>query len=86
LNQWTTKNKSSELLGLQAELTTLKHQFVALLADHDHLKKKETKSSTKPTTEPKPEEHEECIVNGEKLYHCSKCMTGCQWNKTQKTS
>ncbi len=86
LNQWTTKNKSSELLGLQAELKTLNHQFIALLADHVKLKNKETKPSTKPTSDPKPEENEERVVNGEKWYHCTKCMTGRQWNKTHKTS
>ncbi len=85
LIQWTTKNKSSELLGLQAKLTSLKHQFVAMLADHDKLKNKETKSSFKPTSDPKPEENEECIVNGVKWYHCTKYMLSHQWSKTHKT-
>jgi len=32
LGQWTTKNKASNLLGLQASLNTLKSQFTALLS------------------------------------------------------
>jgi hypothetical protein len=41
LGQWTTKNKTSDLLGLQASLDTLKSQFTALLSENTKLKSKQ---------------------------------------------
>jgi len=75
LQQWTTKNKSSDLLGLQAKFDTLQTQFMALLTKHTKLKNKQQQTN-KLTSAPKPEENEEQMVNGEKWYYCSKCMSG----------
>jgi hypothetical protein len=69
LGQWITKNKSSELLGLQAKLDLLQNQFVALMSEHTKLKnnsKPPPNTSTRPTGEPKLEENEERMVNGDK--------------------
>jgi hypothetical protein len=80
LGQWETKNKSSDLLGLQHS------QFVALLLEQSKLQNKQFSESNKPKGEPKPEENEEHTVNGEKWYYCTNCRTGRRWNKTHKTS
>jgi len=84
LQQWKTKNKSSDLLGLQAKFDTLQMQFTALAAEHAKLKTKQQQSN-KPTGAPKPEEKEERVVNGETWYYCSNCMSGRHWNKTHKS-
>ncbi len=84
LNQWTTRNKSSELLGLQAKFDHLQIQFAALLAAQ--AKHPKSPTSTRPTGEPKPEEQEERMINGEKWYYCTNCWSGRRWNKTHKTA
>jgi hypothetical protein len=89
LGQWTTKNKSSELLGLQSKFDVLQNQFCALLADHTKLKSQQlvpTPTSGKPTEPPKPEENEMRVVNGVTYYYCSQCWANCCWNKTHKTA
>jgi len=85
LQQWKTKNKSSDLLGLQAKFDTLQMQFTALAAEHTKLKTKQQQSN-KPTGAPKPEEKEERVVNGKTWYYCSSCMSGRHWNKTHKSA
>jgi hypothetical protein len=86
LGQWTTKNKASELMGLQAKLDLLQTQFVALMSEHTKLKQaSKPPPSNRPTGEPKPEEKEERTINGEKWYYCSKCFVARRWNKTHKT-
>jgi hypothetical protein len=87
LGQWMTRNKSSDLIGLQAEFDTLKLQFAALVAETKN-KNKETDQPPppkRPTGEPKPEENDERFFNGEVWYYCSKCYHGRSWNKTHKT-
>jgi hypothetical protein len=89
LGQWTTKNKSSELLGLQSKFDVLQNQFRALLADHSKLKSKQLvppPTSGKPTEPPKPEENETRIVNGVTYYYCSQCWANCHWNRMHKTA
>ena len=56
LQQWTTKNKSSDLLGLQAKFDTLQTQFMALLTKRTKLKNKQQQTN-KLTGAPKPEEN-----------------------------
>jgi hypothetical protein len=85
LNQWTTKNKTSELLGLQAKFDNLQIQFAALLAAQAK-NQKLPPTSNRPTGEPKPEEMEEQMINGKKWYYCTNCWSGCRWNKTHKTA
>jgi len=75
LSQWTAKQKSSDLLGLQAKINQLENQFIALSAENTKLKNK-VQSSARPSGVPKPEENEEHTVNG------SKCH---QWNTTHKS-
>lgn len=41
--------------------------------------------TNKPTGEPKPEEKEERMVNGEKWYYYADCMSGRWWNKMHKS-
>jgi hypothetical protein len=84
LGQWETKNKSSDLLGLQAKFDVLQSQFLALLSEHSKLQNKQLSESNKPKGEPKQEENEERIVNGEKWYYCMNCRTGRRWNKLTK--
>jgi outer membrane murein-binding lipoprotein Lpp len=84
LGQWTTKQKSSELLGLQAKIDHLQTQFMALAAENTKLKNK-VQSLTRPTGAPKEEENEKRTVNGVKWYYCSKCWSGRRWNTTHKT-
>ncbi len=86
LGHLSTKHKNSDLLGLQARFETLQMQFIALATEHNKLKNKQQPKSDKPTGEPKPEENEEWIVNGEKWYYCTNCWSGRRWNKTQKSS
>jgi hypothetical protein len=52
LGQWTTKNKSSELLGLQAKFDTLQVQFQALVAEQAKLKAKTQPTSQQPDGAP----------------------------------
>jgi hypothetical protein len=86
LGQWTTKNKASDLIGLQSKFDTLQVQFTALMAEHSKLKNKPAPVPTnRPTGNPKPEENEERMYNGEKWYYCSNCWSGRRWNKTHKT-
>jgi hypothetical protein len=86
LGQWTTKHKASELMGLQAKFDLLQTQFAALLSEHTKLKQaSKPPPSNRPNGEPKPEEKEERIINGEKWYYCSKCFIARRWNKTHKT-
>ncbi len=77
LGQWTTKNKSSELLGLQAEFDTLQVQFQALVAEQAKLKAKTQPTSQQPDGAPKPEENETRTIAGQTWYYCKKCMSGC---------
>jgi hypothetical protein len=87
LGQWKTKNKTSDLLGLQAKFDTLQLQFQTLMAKHTKLKNdKPPPTSGKPTGPPKPEEKETCIVDGTTWYYCSTCYSGCRWNRTHKTA
>jgi len=86
LGQWETKNKSSDLLGLQVKFDVLQSQFLALLSEHSKLQNKQLSESNKPKGEPKQEENEERIINGKKWYYCTNCRTGRRWNKTHKTS
>jgi hypothetical protein len=79
LGQWTTKHKASELMGLQAKFDILQTQFAALMSEHTKLKQaSKPPPSNHPNGEPKPEEKEECMVNGEKWYYCSKCFVACR--------
>jgi hypothetical protein len=48
LGQWTTKNKASELLGLQAKFDTFQEQYQALVAENKQMKEKLQASKTKP--------------------------------------
>jgi hypothetical protein len=84
LGQWTAKQKSSKLLGLQAKINQLQTQFIALAAENTKLKNK-VQSSTRPTGAPKEEENEERTIGGVKWYYCNKCWSGCQWNLTHKS-
>jgi len=86
LGQWETKNKSSDLLGLQAKFDVLQLQFVALLSEHSKLQNKQSADSNKPKGEPKQEENEERSVNGKKWFYCTNCRTGYCWDKAHKTS
>ncbi len=87
LGQWTTKNKASELLGLQSRFDVLQSQFQALISEHNKLKnnKPPPTNSTHPSGAPKLEENEERTVNGEKWFYCSTCFSGRKWNRTHKT-
>jgi hypothetical protein len=85
LGQWTTRNKSNDLIGLQAEFDTLKIQFAALVAEKKTKETDQPPPPKRPTGEPKPEENEERFFNGEKWYYCAKCYHGRSWNKTHKT-
>jgi hypothetical protein len=85
LGQWATRNKSSGLIGLQAEFDTLKLQFAALVAENKTKDKDKPPPTNRPTGAPKPEENEEHMLNGDKWYYCSKCYHGRAWNKTHKT-
>ncbi len=88
LGQWTTKHKSSKLLGLQAKFDTLQTQFQALMAEHGKLKsaKQPPPTTGKPTGIPKLEENETRTIDGTKWYYCSNCWAGRRWNKTHKTA
>jgi hypothetical protein len=89
LGQWTTKSKSSELLGLQSKFDVLHNQFRALLADHSKLKSQQLApppKTGKPTEPPKPEENEMRVVNGVTYYYCSHCWATRRWNRTHKTA
>jgi hypothetical protein len=88
LGQWTTKHKSSDLLGLQSKFDILQTQFQALMAEHSKLKttKQPPPTSGKPTGIPKPEENETRTIDGTKWYYCSNCWAGRRWNKTHKTA
>jgi hypothetical protein len=90
LGQWTTKNPSSELLGLQSKFDVLQTQFQALLTEHSKLKNRPPptpgKQTEKPTGTPKPKENETRIVDGTKWFYCSNCWTGRRWNKTHKSA
>jgi hypothetical protein len=48
LGQWTTKNKASELLGLQAKFDLFQAQFQSLVAENKQIKQKLQASQTKP--------------------------------------
>jgi len=85
LNQWTAKNKTSKLLGLQAKFDNLQIQFAALLAAQAK-NQKPPSTLNRPTGEPKPEEKEECMINGEKWYYCTNSWSGHRWNKTHKAA
>jgi len=87
LGQWVTKNKSSDLLGLQTKFDALQIQFMALMSAHAKVlaANKPPPSSNKPTSQPKPEENEECILDGDKRYFCSTCSTR-HWNKIHKAA
>jgi hypothetical protein len=90
LGQWTTKNPSSELLGLQSKFDVLQTQFHTLLTEHNKLKQKPPpgagKTTEKPTGIPKPEENETRTIDGTKWYYCSNCWAGRRWNKTHRTA
>jgi hypothetical protein len=86
LRQWTTKHKESELMGLQAKFDLLQTQSAALMSEHTKLKQaSKPPPSNRPNGEPKPEEKEEHMVNGEKWYYYSKCFVARCWNKTHRT-
>jgi hypothetical protein len=85
LGQWAMRNKSNDLIGLQAEFDTLKLQFAALVAETKNKDKEKQQPTGRPTGAPKPEENEERLFNGEKWYYCAKCYHGRSWNKTHKT-
>jgi hypothetical protein len=73
-------------MGLQAKFDILQTQFAALMSEHTELKQaSKPPPSNRPNGEPKPEEKEECMVNGEKWCYCSKCFVDRHWNKTHKT-
>jgi hypothetical protein len=86
LGQWTTKNKSSELLGLQSKFDVLQTQFHALMAEHVKLKNKPPPVTGKPTGIPKSEENETRTIDGTTWYYCSNCWAGRRWNKTHRTA
>jgi hypothetical protein len=83
LGQWTTKNKTSDLLGLQAKYDILQHQIAAMIAETKN--KDNPQPSNRPTGTPKPEENEERIINREKWFYCTNCWSGRRWNKTHKS-
>jgi hypothetical protein len=85
LGQWTTRNKTNDFIGLQAEFDTLKMQFAAMVAENKNKEKEKSQQTNRPTGPPKPEENEERTFNGEKWYYCAKCYHGRSWNKTHKT-
>jgi hypothetical protein len=86
LGQWTTKNKASELLGLQAKFDVFQAQFQALVAENKQIKQKLQASQNKPEGQPKPEENDTRTVDGQTWYFCKHCYIGRRWNRTHKTS
>jgi hypothetical protein len=85
LGQWTTKNKASELLGLQAKFDTFQEQYQALVAENKQMKEKLQASKTKPDGPPKPEENETRTIAGQTWYYCKNCFISRRWNRTHKT-
>jgi hypothetical protein len=85
LNQWKTKNKASELLGLQAKFDVIQTQFQALVAENKQIKEKLQATKNKPEGAPKLEENETRTVNGQSWYYCKHCFVGRLWNGTNKT-
>ena len=85
LGQWTTKNKTSELLGLQAKFDVFQEQFQALVAENKQMKEKLQASKTKPEGPPKSEENETRTIAGQTWYYCKHCFIGRRWNRTHKT-
>jgi hypothetical protein len=53
---------------LQAKFDALQAQFIALLAAHAKLNQKFPPTSSHPNGQPKPEEKEEGLMDGEKWY------------------
>jgi len=53
---------------LQAKFDALQVQFIALLAAHAKLNQKFPPTSSHPNGQPKPEEKEEGLMDGEKWY------------------
>jgi hypothetical protein len=89
LGQWTTKNKSSELFGLQSKFNVLQTQFHALMAEHSKIKTKQQQplpTTGKPNGPPKPEEHDTCTIDGTTWYYYSNCWAGRRWNRTHQTA
>jgi hypothetical protein len=85
LGQWSTKNKASELLGLQAKFDILQSQMTALVAENKQIKEKLKSTGTRPVGDPKPEEQETRTVNGQTWFYCKHCFIGRRWNQTHKT-
>jgi hypothetical protein len=85
LGQWTTKNKASELLGLQAKFDVFQEKFQALVAENKQIKEKLQASKSKPDGPPKPEENETRLVDGQTWYYCKNCFVGRRWNRTHKS-
>jgi hypothetical protein len=85
LGQWSTKNKASELLGLQAKFDILQSQMTALVAENKQIKEKLKSTGTRPVGDPKPEEQETRTVNGQTWFYCKHCFIGRHWNQTHKT-
>jgi hypothetical protein len=86
LGQWMTKNKASELLGLQAKFDVFQTQFQALVAENKQIKQKLQASQNKPEGQPKPEENDTRTVDGQTWYYCKHCFIGRHWNRTHKTN
>jgi hypothetical protein len=85
LGQWSTKNKVSELLGLQAKFDILQIQFQALVAEHNKIKQKPQLATRKPEGAPKPEENKTRTIDGQAWFYCKNFWLGRRWNKTHKT-
>jgi hypothetical protein len=85
LGQWTTKNKASELLGLQAKFDTFQEQYQALVAEIKQMKEKLQASKTKPDGPPKPEENKTRTIAGQTWYYCKNCFISHRWNRTHET-
>jgi hypothetical protein len=86
LEQWTTKNKASELLGLQAKFDVMQSQLQALVTENKQIKEKLKTSTNKPEGAPKPEENETRTVDGQTWLYCKHCFIGRRWNKTHKSA
>jgi hypothetical protein len=87
LGQWTTKNKESELLGLQAKFDVMQSQLKALVTENKQIKEQLKTSTNKPDDAPKPEENETRTVDGQTWLYCKQhCFIGRHWNKTHKSA
>jgi hypothetical protein len=86
LEQWTTKKKASELLGLQAKFDVMQSQLQALVTENKQIKEKLKTSTNKPEGAPKPEENETRTVDGQTWLYCKHCFIGRRWNKTHKSA